>query len=340
MQPQTMPAELSRWTADQLSGLGYRHDFKPEALLVEASHRYFYRIHARGASGGLASTRPSFVVMRSPPEKENNEQFVRLAEVFADHGIGVPEIIAKAPDAGYFLLSDLGRRQFRDVYESADQDPALAAGINTLIDIQSISHPAVPNYEAQRFRDELHIFRQWFVEGWLVEDFPADELDDVFEQLVTNTQDQLQCCVHRDFHCRNLLYSPDDGRVGVVDFQDALVGPVSYDLASLLRDCYYRFSESQIARWRDYYLQHTPFKLEHETFAVQLDLTAVQRQLKAVGIFARLQLRDDKPSHLPYIAPVLSQLEALADHHPVLAPLQAHLARWRRNAESRQGSDA
>ncbi|MFP6835783.1 MAG: phosphotransferase [Pseudomonadales bacterium] len=340
MQPQTMPAELSRWTADQLSSLGYRHDFKPEALLVEASHRYFYRIHARGGEGDERSNRPSFVMMRSPPDKENNEQFVRLAKVFADHGIGVPEIIATAPDVGYFLLSDLGGQHFRDAYESPDRDPALAAGINTLIDIQSIDHPAVPKYQAQRFRDELQIFREWFVEGWLAEDFPVIELDDVFEQLVINTQNQPQCCVHRDFHCRNLLYSSDDGRVGVVDFQDALVGPVSYDLASLLRDCYFQFSESQIARWRDYYLQHTPFNLEHDAFAMQLDLTAVQRQLKAVGIFARLQLRDEKPSHLSYIAGVLSQLQALAGGYAVLAPLRAHLVRWRHNAESRLGSDA
>ena len=337
-----MAPELSRWTADQLSGLGYRNDFRPEALLAEASHRHFYRIHARDTARGEQTNRPTFVVMCSPPDKENNDQFVRLAEVFASHGIGVPEIIAKATQAGYFLLSDLGRRQFDDTYESTDRDQALAAGIDTLIGIQSINDPCVPSYEAQRFRDELNIFREWFVEAWLAEAFPSDDLNDVFERLVANAQDQLQCCVHRDFHCRNLLFTPDNGghRVGVVDFQDALVGPVSYDLASLLRDCYFRFSESQIARWRSYYLQHTPFNLDPDEFAVHMDLTAAQRQLKAVGIFARLQLRDGKPSHLPYIAPVLSQLEALAGGHRELAPLQAHLTRWHRDVEARLGPGA
>lgn len=333
-----MAPQLYRWTADQLGALGYRSDFKPDALLVEASNRYFFRVHARSAG----TTGMTLVVMYSPPDKENNDQFVKLAEVFHAHDIGVPEIIAKAMEPGYFLLSDVGAQHFADTYATEHGDQALAAGIDTLIRIQSIGDPAVPRYEAARFRDELHIFREWFVEGWLGEASPPDGLEDVFEGLVANAQDQLQCVVHRDFHCRNLLFNLDrpDQQVGVVDFQDALVGPVSYDLASLLRDCYYRFSEPQIARWRDYYLQHTPLALDPDEFAVHLDLSAAQRQLKAVGIFARLQLRDGKPSHLPHIPPVLSHLQDLAARYTELSPLRPHLDRWRRLTEERGGAQA
>ncbi|MDH3641746.1 MAG: phosphotransferase [Gammaproteobacteria bacterium] len=328
-----MTPELARWTADQLGALGYRTDFRPTPLLVEASHRLFYRVQVRSAE----TPRTTFVVMSSPPDKELNDQFVALAAVFANHGVGVPEVLAQASDAGYFLLSDLGARHFADVYGSHEQDAALAAGINTLIHIQAVVDPQIPPYEAQRFRDELHIFREWFVEGWLAADFPSGDLDGVFEALVANTQDQQQCCVHRDFHCRNLLFAEHQA-VGVVDFQDALMGPASYDLASLLRDCYHRFPEPEIARWRDHYLQRTPFQLDPEAFAMQLDLTAVQRQLKAVGIFARLQLRDGKSSHLQHIPPVLAQLQDLAEHYPTLAPLRPHLTRWRGAVADRLGN--
>jgi aminoglycoside/choline kinase family phosphotransferase len=336
MEPQTMAAELAQWTAERLVELGFSAEFRLEPLLVEASHRHFYRVH------GQRSTPSTFVVMASPPDKENNNQFVSLARVFANHGVGVPEIIASHTQAGYFLLSDLGELHFADAYESDQREAALAAGIHTLIDIQTINDPAVPPYDAARFRDELNIFRQWFVEGWLAEAFPSDDLDDVFEELIANTQTQVQCCVHRDFHCRNLLFGADndDRPVGVVDFQDALMGPVSYDLASLLRDCYFRFTEPEIAHWRNYYLQRTPFQLDPDEFAVHLDLTAVQRQLKAVGIFARLQLRDDKTSHLPHIPPVLCQLDELAGAYPRLAPLRSHLSRWRRQADSRLGANS
>lgn len=332
-----MPPQLYRWTADQLTGLGYRPGFKPEPLLVEASNRRFFRIRTRTTRQAATS----LVVMYSPPEKENNDQFVTLAGVFAANDIGVPRIIAKALEPGYFLLSDLGQRHFLDAYAGADRESALAAGIDTLIRIQSIADPAVPRYEPQRFRDELQIFREWFVEGWLAESFPAEDLDPVFEALVINTQDQLQCVVHRDFHCRNLLYDADmpGNGVGVVDFQDALIGPVSYDLASLLRDCYYRFPETEVTRWRDYYLHNSPLQLGADRFAVHLDLTAVQRQLKAVGIFARLQLRDGKSSHLPHIQPVLSQLQELAERYPQLRPLRAHLSRWRKLAAARWDAD-
>ena len=336
-----MPSDLARWTADQLDALGYAPDFRADALLAEASHRHFYRIKASTFRSGAALASPAttttFVVMSSPPEKENNAEFLRLARVFAAHQVGVPDIIAQASDSGYFLLSDLGQQHFSDVYQTDDRDRALAAGIDTLVNIQAIADPALPHYEAQRFRDELQIFREWFVERWLAADFPHHDLDAVFERLIANTQEQTQCCVHRDFHCRNLLFKPDtrDHQVGVVDFQDALVGPVSYDLASLLRDCYHRFSESQISRWRDYYLKHSPLTLNAGEFATHLDLTAVQRQLKAVGIFARLQLRDAKSSHLSHIAPVLSHLEALAGRYPDLAPLRSHLVRWRGDVEIR-----
>ena len=140
-----------------------------------------------------------------------------------------------------------------------------------------------------------------------------------FQALVNNTRNQAQCCVHRDYHCRNLLYN--DGQLGIVDFQDALVGPLSYDLATLLYDCYHKFSNQDVVRWRDYYLSQAPSQLDPISFSKDLEFSAVQRQLKAVGIFSRLDLRDGKPSHLPYIEPVLRQTHDLCMKHAALEPL-------------------
>jgi aminoglycoside/choline kinase family phosphotransferase len=330
VESRTIPTELAQWVAAELARLDLDPAFTSQTLLVEASYRCFYRIRSRHRGGDAVS----LVAMDSPPERENNQQFIALARVFATHGVGVPRILAADLTDGFLLMTDLGDRHFADVYGTGERDRALAAGIDTLIRIQTVDDPAVPPYTAQRFRDELGIFREWFVERWLGEPFPARDLAGIPEMLVACTEQQVQVCVHRDFHSRNLLFAAD-GSVGVVDFQDALVGPVSYDLASLLRDCYYRFPEDEIARWRNYFLERTPHALDPDQFARDLDLTAAQRQLKAVGIFARLDLRDGKPSHLTHIPPVLDHLAALAGRHETLAPLGPYLAHWQEATRQR-----
>ncbi|MCZ6642601.1 MAG: phosphotransferase [Gammaproteobacteria bacterium] len=323
-----METAFTRWISAALEELGCSNAFEQQPLEVEASFRRFYRVspHTHGISSDESYVaRRSYVAMHSPPEQENNIQFARLAEVFADHGVGVPTICASNEPLGYFLLTDLGTRDLRRAYADHDREAALTAAINTLVVIQAVRHEAIPPYEVTRFREELEIFREWFVEGLLALQFPRSQLYSAFAALIQVTQDQPQCCVHRDFHCKNLLYAAD-GRFGVVDFQDALIGPVSYDLASLLRDCYHRFSESEITHWRKYYLATTPFELDERRFAELLDLSAVQRQLKAIGIFSRLHLRDGKSSHLAVILPVLDELIEVAGQYPVLHDLAGWLS--------------
>ncbi|HEX7037744.1 MAG TPA: phosphotransferase [Pseudomonadales bacterium] len=291
-----------------------------QPLRVEASHRRFYRLHWQSDAAAAPRT---LVVMASPPELENNRQFVLLAELFAQHGIGVPRLLAVDEARGFALMSDLGEQHFEDVYESAGPASVLPRALEVLHRLQRIDDARIPPYTRQRFEDELGIYREWFL-GRLLEHGPAPGLDEAFEILIESTQRQPVVCVHRDFHCRNLLLTPA-GEVGVVDFQDALMGPAGYDLASLLRDCYYRFDEAEVARWRDAYLGVTTLPLDPASFARDLDFTALQRQLKAVGIFARLRLRDGRASHLPHIVPVLERIGALAAAHPALAALAAHV---------------
>ncbi|MCZ6618480.1 MAG: phosphotransferase [Gammaproteobacteria bacterium] len=325
------PVEIAfaEWISDAIESLGCGGAFDQTPLEAEASFRRFYRVspHGGGSSG------ESYVAMYSPPEHENNTRFARLAEVFSSRGVPVPAIRVADPPRGFFLLTDLGSRSLADAYEEQDAEAALTTAIEYLVRIQAVRHPTIGLYETDRFRDELEIFREWFVAGLLRVQFPRLQLDPTFDVLIAATQDQPQCCVHRDFHCRNLLYGTD-GRFGVVDFQDALVGPVSYDLASLLRDCYHRFPEPEITRWRNHYLATTPFELDEIRFAELLDLSAVQRQLKAIGIFSRLHLRDAKSSHLPVILPVLDRLIDVTENYSTLNPLHGWLRDIRPRADT------
>ena len=305
-----MTDELTHWTCQQLPD-SPRIQLTP--LRAEASFRQFYRVQ----SDSLPNLQP-MVVMSSPPQKENNEQFVKLASVLLDCGIPVPEIQASSVEKGWYLMTDLGTEDLESTYGSPTQDLGLDSAINALVDLQRIDDPIIPPYSPERFATELEIFSDWFVTRHLQQPLPT-ALEPVFDALVERTRGQHQCCVHRDYHCRNLLFN--NGKLGVVDFQDALIGPVSYDLASLLHDCYHRFSPAEVAHWRDVYLARSAFEIEPAAFAIDLDFCAVQRQLKAIGIFARLHFRDSKSSHLPFIPAVLTQITELCAAHPQLEPL-------------------
>ena len=285
-------------------------------LRVEASHRHFYR---------LTTNQGNWVFMYSPPELENNQAFVSVADQFLSAKVPVPEIRAHDLKYGWVLMSDLGTLHLADVYGTDLEDPALNAAITELIPLSQIE--GLPTYTAQRMWDELAIFSDWFVQEFLQEPVNGT-LQEPFDRLVDATQMQPQSCIHRDYHSRNLLFQ--DNKLGVVDFQDALHGPVLYDIASLLRDCYYEFSEDVVQRWLTMFHQNQPLLADATTTQVWdwFNFTAMQRQLKAVGIFARLHLRDAKSSHLPHILPVLIRLERLMAQYPELNALQASVSEY------------
>ncbi len=276
-----------------------------ETLRPEASFREFYRVR-------LGSR--CLVAMFAPPEKEDPARFVRLARLFVDAGVPVPAVHASDISLGYVLMEDFGPRHFLDLYQSGDTDLALARGVSMLHVMQRMNPALVPPYSATRLSDELEIFRVWLVEALLQMDVPAC-WPTVTGQLVEELASQPITVVHRDYHCRNLLIT-ESGGLGIVDFQDALAGPALYDLASLLRDCYWRFDDQLIRRWLTRYIEVSPWHFDDPWN--QFNRTALQRQLKAVGIFARLHLRDGKSSHLRYIIPVLEHAAFLAresTHH-------------------------
>ncbi len=323
---------LYSWLVDTLEQTGTAGPTAPglQALQTEASFRQFYRV---------TGTSEPLVLMDSPPAKEQNPQFVAVAAAFAAQGIRVPSLLAHNIPEGWLLLTDLGQTHFIDAYKDGNEAQCLQAALVTLQRIGSVKDPIIPNYTAQRLSDELDIFVDWLVRDACDVALPDKLFEDTRKLLLANAANQPQVCVHRDFHCKNLLWDRNAQRnirrdvrrnvqkntqtegasadpVGVLDFQDALIGPAGYDLASLLHDCYWKFSDPVI----DTVVSGLP-----DTNRRAVDLLAVQRQLKAVGIFARLASRDSKTSHLPHIEPVLGNLVDLCQRYEELKPLSGWL---------------
>ena len=300
----TIDASFTDWVIEQTRvtlGADVK-DWQP--LPVEASFRQFFRIQ---------TGKDTLVAMHAPPTREDTAQFVRIAKLFKAHGIGVPVLYSQDVERGFVLMEDLGDTTFECAYGQGQTDRALDLALNTLLRIQGIEDAAsiIPKYEAQRLRMELGIFSEWFV-GALLGSEPPHWYSELSELLVKSALEQPQCPIHRDFHCRNLLIRPS-GEIGIVDFQDALIGPVTYDLASLLGDCYHEIAPSKVTRalmvhHRAVRAQRVMDSPDEARFRADFEKMVIQRQLKAVGIFSRLWLRDGKKSHLGSIAPVLTRL--------------------------------
>ena len=299
--------QLESWCVEQLGAL-----LAFEPLAQEASTRRFYRATGRGGSR---------IAMDAPPETENNDQFRALSELFRANGVPAPRVFAFDP-RGFLLVSDFGDCRFDHAYAAGREEQCLDLALDALLRIQSVASDIVPRYEISRFRDELAIFTEWLTGQFLRLETPAF-IDDAWDTLIDATQAQPMVTVHRDYHSRNLLLC-DDGSLGIVDFQDALFGPVTYDLVSLLRDCYHVFPDATVDRWMARYRQISDCSLGARDFRRAFDLTGVQRHLKAAGIFARLKLRDGRDSHLGDIIPTLDRVVRVAGGYRDLS----NLSRW------------
>ena len=305
--------ELAEWVEQSLgiirSGVRTRAVLDP--LPAEASARRFFRVRLDPPARVGAST---FVAMHAPLAARDNRRFVSLARLLRAGGLRAPEVHACDFERGFLLVEDLGERDFAAAYRHGETDAALEAAIRALVLLRNLPSGDIPPYTEARLFDELGIFAEWLI-GNLLASAPPSWFARACAALVAATQVVPQCLVHRDYHSRNLIWR-HDGTVGIVDFQDALIGPATYDVASLLRDCYHEFDEAEVARWRKRFLELARVGVAEEEFARAFDLTALQRQLKAVGIFARLWLRDGRSSHLGDIVPVLRRIALVARGYP------------------------
>lgn len=301
-------------------------DFRPAS--VDASFRRYFRVSA-GAE--------SFIVMDAPPEKEDSRPYVAIAQRLHALGLNVPRILEQDLNQGFLLLTDLGERLYLPQLSEATVERLYGDALGALVVLQTGTTAAdaagfLPDYDAALLRREMELFRDWYLGRHLgVSLSPAQSrvLERAFDVLVRSARAQPQVWVHRDFHSRNLLVT-ERNNPGIVDFQDAVLGPVTYDLVSLLRDCYIAWPRARVEGWVKGYRtlaleSGIPVGEDEAQFLAWFDFMGVQRHLKASGIFARLYHRDGKPGYLPDIPRTLGYVLDVAARHPELEPLAALL---------------
>jgi len=316
--------ELEHWLDAQFPS-------QPRALApasADASFRRYWRVRLADGRG--------YIAMDAPPGQEDCRAFLHVAGVFTAAGVHVPRVHAQDLERGFLLLEDLGATTFLDFFNNHDprapHSAALAApytaAIDALIRIQLASRPGVlPEYDRALLERELALFPDWYLARELGQQLaPADAkvLRTAFDALLANNLAQPQVYVHRDYHSRNLMMS--EPLPGILDFQDALYGPVTYDLVSLLRDAYVQWEEAQVLDWAIRYWEKArraglPVRADFSEFYRDFEWMGAQRQLKVAGIFARLCHRDGKAGYLADIPRVLGYLLATCRRYPELAPL-------------------
>jgi N-acetylmuramate 1-kinase len=306
-------AALRVWLIEVLGG----ESLELTPASSDASFRRYWRVRRDAAT---------WIAMDAPPEFEDCGRYADLARRFRACGLNTPEIYAESREQGFLLISDLGDRVYLDELNDRTADRLYGDALETLQTLQKRGPvEGLPQYDSALLRRELALFREWLLQGLLrlsLDERDRERLDRVESVLIASALEQPRVCVHRDYHSRNLMLT-ETGNPGVLDFQDAVVGPITYDLVSLLRDCYLAWPESRVWDWAFGYLQHATAsglltEVEPERFRRWFDLMGMQRHLKACGIFARLSLRDGKHGYLDDIPRTLGYVLDVAGRHPEL----------------------
>lgn len=309
--------ELLNWLSTYLKS--------PPAQLVlitnDASFRRYFRIVVDGTS---------YIVMDAPPDKENCGPFIDITERLQRSGLNAPQVIASDLETGFLLLTDLGSQLYLSALTEETVEQLYTDAVNALVIIQTqTAYNGLPLYNHRLLHQEMNLFSDWLLGQHLNLVLSPTERTDLatcLELLSTTALSQPQVFVHRDYHSRNLMVVPHHNP-GILDFQDAVKGPITYDLVSLLRDCYITWSPEQINRWvKQYYSQARSAGLLSQLTESQIfywfDWMGIQRHLKASGIFARLYHRDGKAGYLKDIPRTLNYIVEVSANYPELTFLQ------------------
>ncbi len=301
-------------------------DFLIKPASADASFRSYWRVILHNKS---------FILMDAPPAYEDCRPFLQVNALLSQAALRVPQIHAADVSQGFLLLEDFGNLDYLDALRKAveinDQhriEGLYDDALDALLTMQTKTDiAALPVYDRARLLEEMNLFHDWFLQrhlGAVLTESEARSLDEIFELLADNAIQQPHVFVHRDYHSRNLMVVPDNNP-GILDFQDAVRGPVTYDLVSLLRDCYIKWPETQVERWSEAYRQRwqavTGQTVDTEQWRRWFDLMGIQRHLKATGVFCRLHYRDSKSGYLRDIPRTLAYIQSVAPRHPELAPL-------------------
>ena len=301
-----------------------------EPASADASFRRYFRITLRGEESPTphAAAMPTLIAMDAPPSNEDCRPFVAVARMLADAGLRSPAVVAEALDEGFLLLSDLGTRTYLSELTEATAPALYADACAALIRWQLASRPGVlPPYDEALLRRELDLFPDWYIAkhvGVTLDPAQRETLSNIFRRILDNNLAQARVYVHRDYHSRNLMVS--NPNPGVLDFQDAVYGPITYDLVSLLRDAYVDWDEALQIDWAARYWQRAraaslPVGEDFGVFWRDFEWMGVQRQLKVLGIFARLYHRDGKDAYLKEMPRVMRYVRNACSRYDELSPL-------------------
>ncbi|WP_338583471.1 phosphotransferase [Pseudomonas sp. MAG733B] len=324
---------LKVWLDEQLATLFADRGWGsvPPATLTAASSDASFRRYFRWEGAGR-----SFIVMDAPPPQENCKPFVDIAFLLAKSGINVPKIYAEDLERGFLLLNDLGNKTYLDVIDSENADDLFNDALQALLAFQQLPMVApLPSYDVALLRRELELFPEWYVKRELGIEFDAAQQvlwQQVSDLLIDSALAQPKVLVHRDYMPRNLMLS--EPNPGVLDFQDAVYGPVTYDVTCLFKDAFLSWPEERVRGWLESYWQQAtalniPVQPDFEDFLRASDLMGVQRHLKVIGIFARICHRDGKPRYLGDVPRFFAYIDAVIARRPELAELDVLLASLR-----------
>lgn len=323
-------AQLNAWLGTLAEPAIQQGTIRPAS--ADASFRRYFRVDL--ADGDTC------IAMDAPPPKEDVRPFLQVAQLFAATGASVPRILAQDIEQGFLLLSDLGSTTYLNQLNHDSAHKLYLDAIDALVMIQAQSRPGMlPEYDRALLHRELMLFPDWYVGKHLNLTMTPEQqadLDKIFNLLLANNLAQPQVYVHRDYHSRNLMVLPE-GNPGILDFQDAVFGPITYDLVSLLRDAYIRWDEELVLDWAIRYWERAkraglPVQPDVDAFYRDFEFMGLQRHLKVLGIFARLYHRDGKSAYLNDMPLVMEYTRAVAGRYIELSPLIRLLDEWEERA--------
>lgn len=313
--------KLKNW----LTGLpGFQLDL---ASLAPASSDASFRRYFRVANAGQPA---SLIVMDAPPDHEDVRPFLHVAKLIRDGQGRSPMVYAEQLEDGFLLLEDFGNTTFLQALESQPEDALYRQAITDLVKLQAnTATTGLAAYDASKLMQEMNLFEEWFVQKHCASRLTEQEsawLMQIKQTLVDEALAQAPVFVHRDYHSRNLMVLSGDNGLGLIDFQDAVAGPPTYDLVSLLRDAYVEWPEEQTLDWAIRYWEAArkagvQVHPDASEFYRQMDFMGLQRHLKVVGIFARLNYRDGKSQYLNDLPLVLAYVRIIAGRYIAFKPL-------------------
>ncbi len=320
---------LNDWAKAQLKTMDVPVD--EHFAIVSASDDASFRRYFRAVIGAQC-----YIFVDAPPDKEDNQSFVKIAGMLSAAGLRAPVVYKHDFQLGFLMLSDLGQELMLDKLKLAsldEQKTLYQDAIKVLIDLKQVPVEDLPAYDGARLNEEMSLFRDWFLTRYLdysLSNTESDMLERLFAQLIDSARAQPQVFVHRDFHARNLMSAQG---ISLIDFQDAVAGPLTYDLVSLLKDCYWRLPLEAIESLaKSFYQQCQPEEktggtASEASFLRSFHLMGLQRHLKCAGIFCRLNLRDGKPGYMSDIPLVLEYMREVSNLYPELSEFGDWLGR-------------